>query len=84
MSREIEPTNGATADVVADEDPEREAERLDAKVEAIRDDLGELVGELDRRRHRAAKPLAIAAVVVAVGVGGFILWRVIRSRQAVA
>jgi hypothetical protein len=84
MSQEMEPTKPPAEEVVTEEDPERRADQLDAKVEAIRDDLGELVGELDRRRHRAAKPLAVAAIVVALGIGGFILWRVIRSREAVA
>ncbi|HEX4406538.1 MAG TPA: hypothetical protein VH560_16985 [Polyangia bacterium] len=56
---------------------------MEANVEAIRDDLGGLVGELDRRRHRAAKPLAIGAVaVVSLGIGGYVLWRIRRSRPS--
>jgi hypothetical protein len=84
MSQESEPTNDTADPVVAQGDPEQQAEQLDAKVEAIRDDLGDLVGELDRRRHRAMKPLAIGAIVLAIGVGGFMLWRMLRARDAVA
>jgi len=51
---------------------------LEQEVDAIRDELGELVGELDRRRHRATKPalMGIAAVATAaVAVTGFVMWR---------
>ncbi|HEY2901361.1 MAG TPA: hypothetical protein VGL59_12345 [Polyangia bacterium] len=39
-------------------------EQLEQNVDAIRDDLGDLVGELDRRRHRATRPLLIGAAVI--------------------
>ena len=63
-------------------DPETEAQRLEEKVEAIRDNLGGLVGELDRRRHRltatarSALPY-VAGAVAAVGLAitGALAWR---------
>ena len=62
---------------------EQRTEHLQAEVEAARDDLGDLIGELDRRRHRAMKPLVVSAIAVAVvGVGGYIWWRLRRSRPA--
>jgi hypothetical protein len=58
-------------------------ERLEDKVEAIRDDLGDLVGELDRRRHRAVKPLVVGtAAIFALGIGGYVVWRLTRSRPS--
>jgi hypothetical protein len=57
-------------------------ERLEDKVEAIRDDLGDLVGELDRRRHRAVKPLVVSASIVALGIGGYVVWRLTHSRPS--
>lgn len=51
---------------------------LEQEVDAIRDELGELVGELDRRRHRATKPLLIGTAAVAaaaVAFTGLVMWR---------
>jgi hypothetical protein len=63
-------------------DPAAEAERLEERVEAIRDNLGGLVSELDRRRQRLtaagkrALPYA-AGVAGAIGlaVTGALIWR---------
>ncbi|HVU52275.1 MAG TPA: hypothetical protein VHL80_16390 [Polyangia bacterium] len=63
---------------------EHEAERLEERADAIRGDLGALVSELDRRRHRARKPLFIAASaggLAAVAAGAFLLWRRGRRRR---
>jgi len=55
---------------------------LEKRVDAIRDDLGRLVTELDRRRHRAAKPIALSALALAalvvLGLGGLVVWRFTR------
>lgn len=75
-------TPGVKDHEIRDPDPDREARRLEEKVEAIRDNLGGLVGELDRRRHRLtaagkrALPYA-AGVVGAAGlaVTGALIWR---------
>jgi hypothetical protein len=61
-----------------DSDPKSQVREVEQEVEAIRDELGDLVGELDRRRHRAAKPLmlgAAAAAASAAALAGFLLWR---------
>jgi len=50
--------------------PRRAAGELEAEVDAIRVDLGALVGELDRRRHRARTPLLIAATTAALAALG--------------
>jgi len=66
-----------------DQSPESAAnpEELEARVDSIRDNLGELVAELDRRRHRAVKPLVIGAIAaVGLTVGGVLLWR--RGRKS--
>jgi hypothetical protein len=70
---------------------------LEERARNIRDNLGELVDELDHRRHRAMKPLVFAGAAIlglavagaAVG-GGVALWRrrqpqrLSRSRQIAA
>ena len=63
-------------------DPEDEAQRLEEKVEALRDNLGGLVSELDRRRHRLTaagkRALPYAAGVAgaaALAVTGALIWR---------
>jgi hypothetical protein len=86
MSPESESTAGDPEDAPKTgpdptESAERQAEHLQEEVEAARDDLGDLVGELDRRRHRATKPIVVGAIAVAVvGVGSYVLWRIVRSR----
>jgi hypothetical protein len=88
MSTDSEASSGATdngtkVDPGPDESPAEQAEKLEATVEAARDDLGELVSELDRRRHRATKLVPIGAIAIAVlGVGGYVLWRVLRSKPS--
>ena len=57
---------------------EAQARDLEQEVDAIRDELGGLVGELDRRRHRAAKPAMLGAAALAVGAAAFagiVMWR---------
>jgi hypothetical protein len=69
------------ADGVAD--PERQAERVEGRVEIIRSDLGDLIDELERRRHRSRKPqlmAAVATVVAGLALGGGLLWWRRRSR----
>lgn len=63
--------------------PAPDARELEQQVDAIRDELGDLVGELDRRRHRAAKPMAVAGLALAAAgltVAGVLVWR--RRREA--
>ena len=88
MSTENERSGGPAADAnnidpAADDSADAQADKLEEKVEAAREDLGDLVGELDRRRHRAMKPLAIGAIAVTVvGVGAYVAWRLLRSRPS--
>lgn len=75
--------NEAKADPRPPADSEATARNLEEKADAIRDDLGELVGELDRRRHRAVKPIGIAAVaLVGVVVGSVVFFQIRRRRTA--
>jgi hypothetical protein len=60
-------------------EPLEEPEQLEQKVDAIREDLDGLVDELDRRRHRAAKPLLIGAAASLALVVAFVLWRRARA-----
>lgn len=86
MSRETESSSSVPQDAAkpgadASESAEHRAEHLQEEVESARDDLGDLVGELDRRRHRAAKPIVVGAIALAViGLGSYVLWRIFRSR----
>jgi hypothetical protein len=88
MSTDNEASSGAADDMTKvdpapGDSPAEQAEKLEATVEAARDDLGELVSELDRRRHRATKLVPIGAIAVAIlGVGGYILWRVLRAKPS--
>jgi hypothetical protein len=67
-------------------DPEKRADELEQKAGAIRDDLDDLVGELDHRTHdvmrRYVKPIAIGGAVVAAGLIGFLVWRKYRRRPS--
>jgi hypothetical protein len=80
----------ARGDVSDAPDVEQAADRLEAKADAIRGELGELVGELDHRRREIAprlrllKPVAIAAGVVIAGTAAARAWRRTRRRGAVA
>jgi hypothetical protein len=86
MSPENESSSGAAQDASKpeaepSESAEQQAAHFQAEVESARDDLGDLVGELDRRRHRAAKPIVVGAIAAAVvGVGSYVLWRIFRQR----
>jgi hypothetical protein len=74
----------------AAESPEHAAARLEAKADAIRGELGDLVGELDHRRRelaprlRLVKPLAIAAGVGLAAATAARAWRRARRRRGVA
>ena len=64
--------------VATDTSKPEDVNGLEQEVDAIRDELGELVGELDRRRHRATKPVLLGTAAVAaaaVAVTGFVMWR---------
>jgi hypothetical protein len=72
-------------DGVGDTSPAREADRLEEQVDAIRGDLGELVSELERRRHRVGKPLVVAAAatvtLAALAAGALLLRKRRRQRR---
>jgi hypothetical protein len=61
-----------------------EAERLKHRTDVLREDLDEIVGELDRRRHRLTRQLQpvglVAAGVVVAGGLGLALWARHRRR----
>ena len=71
-------------------------EALARDIEVVRDDLGEVVGELDRRRHevlddvrrqvaRHALPIAVIALLaLGVAAGGIALARSLRRRRQTA
>jgi hypothetical protein len=65
--------------------PDRDPQELEERVDAIRGDLGSLVSELERRRHRAGRPLLIVAsttlALAALGAGGLLYWRHLRGRS---
>jgi hypothetical protein len=75
----------------ATEDPAHEADRLQHDIEAIRGNLGGLIGELDHRRHevldlrlqlrRHAIPVAIGAAALLGLIGGGIALHVVRKRR---
>jgi hypothetical protein len=68
-----------------------DSDRLREDIAAIRDNLGGLIGELDRRRHEAFDvrlqlrrhpiPVAVTALALAGLIGGVIAARVIRRRR---
>lgn len=67
-------------------DPEKRADQLEQKADAIRDDLDGLVGELDKRAHNAmrryVKPIAIGAAVLVAGIVSLLVWRRVRRRPS--
>lgn len=81
---------GEAADRVKDGSPEHAVRRVSGEIDALRDDLGNLVAELDRRRHemfdlglqarRHPLAIAVAATAVALAAGG-LLALAIRSRR---
>jgi hypothetical protein len=76
-------TNGVT--------PREDARRLEGEIAKIREDLGALVAELDRRRHeltdvklqvrRHPREAAIAAVTVVGATAGIVWLAVLRARR---
>lgn len=52
-----------------EDDPDAAVQALEEKADSLREELGDLVGEFDKRRHRLVKPLVIAGTAV----GGVIL-----------
>ena len=70
-----------------DEPPEGSSDtamdELEHEAEIIREDLGALVGELDRRRHRAARPVtALVLGLAGASLGGIVLWRLVRRPRS--
>jgi hypothetical protein len=63
--------------------PAEEVNRLEERAGEIRENLSELVDELDHRRHRLTKPLVVAVIaLVGLSLGGVILWRKTRRRPS--
>jgi hypothetical protein len=72
-------------------DDKRDPDRIKQDIEGIRQNLGGLVAELDRRRHEAfdvrlqlrrhAVPLALGAAALTVGVGATVAVIMYRHRQ---
>jgi len=71
-------------------DMESKADRQEREIEGIRDNLGHLLGELDRRRHRLAPRALIRAhpviatalgIAVITALGEGIRWHVRRARR---
>jgi hypothetical protein len=76
----VEGTPGVEAKASA---PDEAVHRLEERAGEIRENLGELVDELDHRRQRWTKPLVVGAVaLVALSLGGVILWRMTRRRPS--
>jgi hypothetical protein len=88
MAEETEGVGGSKAG-----DPET----LEREIEDVRDDMGRIVGELDRRRHdrfdwrvqvrshaRAVGIVALSLVVAMGGAIGFSIWRARRRARPMA
>lgn len=76
----------------ADAPTEREEQAIESQIVRLRGELGEIVGELDRRRHEAfdlrlqlrrhaGVVVGIGTVAVVLAVGGLALWGASRRRQ---
>jgi hypothetical protein len=63
----IDPTTPTT--------PATRADELELEAGEVRHKLGALVGELDKRRRRLARPVLIGGTVAAVAVVATVLWR---------
>lgn len=70
-----------------DGDPNKRADALEREIGDVRENIGRLAGELDRRRHalfdfrRHAVPLGIAAIAVAALAAGAIAFGISRRRR---
>ena len=71
---------------------ERQEQAIESQIVHLRGELGEIVGELDRRRHEAfdlrlqvrrhaGVVVAVGTVAVVLAVGGLALWSASRRRQ---
>lgn len=85
-SVELPPATGERPPTEAASDPATEAERLEQKASAIRENVRELVGELDHRRHRAVRtylrPVLIGAAIAGVGALIAVVWRSVQRRPS--
>jgi len=85
---EVTTTNGAGGDADA---PRATVRQLEAQITALREELGELVAELDRRRHEAldvklqvrrhAREITLTGVALVGAAAGFVSFNVWRSRR---
>jgi len=63
--------------------PAEGVNRLEERAGEIRENLSELVDELDHRRHRLTKPLVVGVIaLVGLSLSGVILWRRTRRRPS--
>jgi hypothetical protein len=87
------PRPGAPADQAATDGGERTEQTLEQEIASLREELGDLVGELDRRRHEAfdlrlqvrrhaTLLLVLGTVTVGLAVGGYVMLGYARRRRA--
>jgi hypothetical protein len=79
------------AGVEVEAQPAKEAERLEVEIGALRDEIGDSLAELDRRRREAmdvqlqisrhAVPVAVAAAGVGLVLGGALLYVALKRRH---
>lgn len=77
---------GAAADGDEDLSPAKRTQLIEGEIDELRDELGVLVSELDRRRHEAmdvklqiqrhAVPVALIGLGALAAVGALIAWRI--------
>ena len=89
------PRPGAPADQAATDGGERTEQTLEQEIASLREELGDLVGELDRRRHEAfdlrlqvrrhaTLLLVLGTVTVGLAVGGYVMLGYARRRRVQA